>query len=118
MRTLTTPIIKKNFIPGIGKTAIEFVLDGQTQACFAPGNHEDKPDLLVNVVINEVGDKFTAGKDSAQMGADGKTPIYKKGDVVTRQKQSIDFKSLTGSGQATAFAQGAQAFGLQLVVQM
>ena len=117
MRTLTTPIIKKNFIPGIGKTAIEFVLDGQTQACFAPGNLEEKPDLLVNVVINEVGDKFTANKDSAQMGADGK-PIYKKGDVVTRQKQSIDYKALTGSGQATAFAQGAQAFGLQLVVQM
>ena len=44
--------------------------------------------------------------------------MYLKGDVVTRQKQSTEFKSFAGNNKAAEFAQGAAAFGLQLVVQM
>jgi len=107
MKIITAPIIKKFFAEKIGKTAIE-TTEGTV---FVNGNHEASEALLANIVINEVGDKFIAAKDSSK-------GYYKAGDTVVRQSQSIEFKSFGGDNKATQFAQGAKAFGLQLIVQM
>lgn len=115
MKNLTLPIIRMNFVEKLGKTAIE-CSNGIT--VFANGDISNSNALLCNVTINEVGDTFTATKDSGRLQSDGKTPLYKKGDVVTRQTQSYEFKSFAGSNSAAQFAQAASAFGLQLVVQM
>ena len=118
MKSLTVPVIGMNFINSISKTAIQFELDGTLETVWANGNQTSSNALLVNLVVNEVGDKFVATNDSKTMGADGTTPLFKKGETVTRLKQTVEFKSFTGDNSATQFAQGAKAFGLQLVVQM
>lgn len=118
MKVLTLPVIRKFFAEKIGKTAIECSYQNETLTVFANGDHSTDNSLLCNVVINEVGDKFTATRDSSKMQADGKTPLYKKGEVVTRQGQSVEFKSFAGNNTATQFAQSAWAFGLQLNVVM
>lgn len=117
MRALTLPVIRKQFIERLGRTAVECQLGNATVTVWASGNREDDPSLLANIVINEIGDKFTASKDSSTNDDKGK-PIYKKGDVVTRQKQSEEFKSFAGNNAAAQFAQSASAFGLQLNVIM
>ena len=118
MKALTLPILNKKFISSLGKTAIEFQYSGQIQSVFADGDQTASNAVLVNVVVNEVGDSFVASSDSKTMDKDGKTPIFKKGAVVVRQKQSMEFKSFTGEGAPAQFAQAAGAFGLQLNVVM
>ena len=117
MKITTLPIIRKYFAAKIGKTAIECSNGSETITVFANGDQSSSNALLCNIVINEVGDTFVAGTDSKTLDDKGK-PVYKKGDTVTRKKQSMDFKSLAGDNRATEFAQGAKAFGLQLIVQM
>lgn len=118
MKNLTLPVLSKRFHSGLGKTIVECKHQDSIITVFANGDHENSSALLANVTINEVGDTFVANRDSSKMAADGKTPLYKKGDTVTRAKQSNDFKSFAGNNRATEFAQGASAFGLQLIVQM
>lgn len=117
MQTLLVPIIRKYFASNIGKTAIECNHNGSTITVFAPGNQEDNSALLCNIVINEPGDRFVAKRDSKTIGND-KKPVYKAGDTVTRTKISQEFKSFAGNNKGAEFAQGAKAFGLQLIVQM
>ncbi len=107
MKISTEPIIGQFYREKIGKTAIETALG----TAWANGDTTNNGALLVNIVVNEVGDKFIANKDSDK-------GYYKKGESVTRKAQSIEFKSFGGNNAATQFAQGAKAFGLQLVVQM
>lgn len=114
MKNLTLPIIRMNFVEKIGKTAIELA---ENITVFANGDVTNSNALLCNIVVNEVGDKFVATSDSKQVD-DKNKPIFLKGDTVIRQKQSMEFKSLAGNNQAAQFAQAANAFGLQLVVQM
>lgn len=118
MKNVTLPVIRKFFAEKIGKTAIECTYGDTVLTVFVPGDKSNDPSLLCNITINEVGDTFTATKDSSTMAADGKTPVYKKGDTVVRQKQSVEYKSFAGDNQAAQFAQAANAFGLQLIVQM
>ena len=117
MQTLLVPIIRKQFSNKIGKTIIECSHNNGTITVFVNGNMEQSNALLANIVINEVGDTFKASKDSKTLDAQ-KKPIYKAGDTVVRTKQSYDFKSFAGETKGAEFAQGAKAFGLQLVVQM
>lgn len=118
MKALCLPVISNTFVEKIGKTAI-VVKNGNTLiTVWANGDQSNCKALLANVVVNEIGDTFVATSDSKTFAADGKTPLFKKGAVVTRQKQSEDFKSFAGENQAAQFAQAANAFGLQLVVQM
>lgn len=117
MQTLLLPIVKKTFSKKISKTAIECSHNGTTLTVFANGDYEKSNALLCNIVVNEIGDKFVASKDSKNKGTDNK-PLYKKGDTVTRGKQSYEFKSFAGENKGAEFAQGAKAFGLQLIVQM
>ena len=117
MQQLTLPVVAKRYSSKIGKTAIECSFNNTIITVFANGDCESSPALLCNIVINEVGDKFVATSDSKTMGENG-TPVYKKGDTVTRQKPSTEFKSLAGENQAAQFAQAANAFGLKLIVQM
>ncbi len=118
MKLATLPIMGKRFSQDLGKTIIEARDGGNLVTVFANGDVSSSSATLVNVAINEVGDTFVAQKDSKTMAQDGKTPLYKKGDTVTRQKMSVEFKSLTGDNSAAQFAQSASAFGLQLIVQM
>jgi len=115
MKNLTLPIIRKMFVEKLGKTAIELA-NGIT--VFANGDVTSDQSILCHVVVNEVGDTFTATRDSNTMSADGKTPLYKKGQVVTRQKQSVEFKGFAGNNAPAQFAQAASAYGLQLQVVM
>ena len=117
MKTYTLPVIRKAFVEKLGKTAIECKLGDSVMTVWASGDKSDSNALLANVVVNEVGDKFTATADSKTMDDKGK-PIYKKGDTVVRQKQSEEFKSFAGDNSAAQFAQSASAFGLQLNVIM
>lgn len=117
MQTLLVPIIRKQFSDKIGKTIVECSHNNATVTVFVNGNHEQSNALLANIVINEVGDTFKASKDSKTLDANQK-PIYKVGDTVVRTKQSYDFKSFAGENKGAEFAQGAKAFGVQLVVQM
>lgn len=118
MKVLTLPIVRKFFSDKIGKTAIECSYQNETLTVFANGDQSGDNSLLCNVVINEVGDSFVATRDSSTIDSTTKKPLYLKGEKVMRQKQGIEFKSFTGNNTATQFAQGASAFGLQLIVQM
>ncbi len=117
MKALTLPIISKRYVETLGKTAIEFNLNGVLSTVFANGDQTSSNAVLVNLVVNEVGDSFIAGNDSKTMDDKGK-PLFKKGQTVVRQKQSMEFKSFTGDNSAAQFAQSAFAFGLQLNVVM
>lgn len=117
MKNLLVPIVRKSFIEKIGRTAIECDHNGTLITVWANGNVSSSNELLCNITINEIGDKFIASSDSKTNDSAGK-PIFKKGDTVTRQKQTAEFKSMGGNNSATQFAQGAKAFGLQLIVQM
>lgn len=117
MKILTLPVVAKRYSEKIGKTVVEASHNGGLITVFANGDKTSEKGLLVNIQINEVGDKFIASKDSTTLNEKNK-PVYLKGDVVTRQKESLEFKSFAGDNAATQFAQGAAAFGLQLVVQM
>lgn len=119
MQALTLPIIRKQFSAKIGKTIVECKLpNGTTLTVFANGDCSSDNSLLANIVVNDIGDKFVATADSKKFGTDGVTPLFRKGATVTRAVQSYDFKSFAGNNTATQFAQGASAFGLQLIVQM
>ena len=118
MKALTLPVVSCRFVPSLGKTAIEVRENGVISTVFANGNQEGTNAILANIVVNEVGDTFVATADSKTMDKDGKTPIFKKGATVVRQKESREFKSFTGNNSAAQFAQAASAYGLQLVVQM
>ena len=117
MLALTLPIVSMNFRSTIGKTAIEVRKGNQVLTVWANGDQSSAQAILANIVVNEVGDKFVASSDSKTLGKDNK-PVFKKGDTVTREKESYDFKSFTGTSQAAQFAQAAQAFALNLIVQM
>ena len=117
MQVITAPIIRKFYAKAIAKTAVECNHKGQTVTVFVNGDKTDDISLLCNIVINEPGDTFVASKDSTKLD-DKKKPLYTKGQTVTRKAQSYDFKSFAGNNRATEFAQGASAFGLQLIVQM
>jgi hypothetical protein len=118
MKLVLAPAVRKYYAEKIGKTAVELSLNNSTITVFVNGNHQDNPALLVNARINEVGDSFVATSDSKVMDASGKKPIYKKGDKVIRQKESVDFLSFAGNNTPTQFAQGAAGFGLNLQVVM
>jgi hypothetical protein len=107
MQVKTLPIIRQMFIDRIGKTAIET----ESGTVWANGNTEDNKARFVSIVINEIGDKFVAQKDS-------KKGYFKAGETVTRQSQSLEFKSFDGQGAASEFAMAAKTLGLQLVVQL
>jgi hypothetical protein len=112
----TLPIISKKFISSVGKTAIECNDNGTKLTVWVNGDKEGDASILCNVVVNEVGDTFTATKDSKTMKADG-TPIYLKDEVVTRQAQSTEFKSFATNGSsASHFVQAAAAYGINLQV--
>ena len=117
MKNLLVPVVRKSFIEKLGRTAIECDHNGSIITVWANGDLSSRPELLCNITINEIGDTFLAKSDSKTKGEDGK-PLFKEGQTVKRQKQSADFKSLSGNNSATQFAQGAKAFGLQLIVQM
>lgn len=117
MQAITVPIVGMNFRSSVGKTAIEVKYGNQVLTVWANGDQTSAQAVLANIVVNQVGDKFVATNDSKSLGAD-KKPLFKKGETVTRTKESYDFKSFTGTGQAAQFAQAAQAFGLSLIVQM
>lgn len=117
MQAMTLPIISMNFRASIGKTAIEVKKGNQVLTVWANGDQSSASAILANIVVNEVGDKFVATSDSKQLD-DKQKPLFKKGDTVIRTKESYDFKSFTGTSQAAQFAQAAQAFGLNLIVQM
>lgn len=116
MKLVTVPVIAKRYVTG-NLTAIEVNVNGQVKTAFKTGDLTADTSILANIVINEPGDKFTALNDSKTLDDKGK-PLYKKGDVITRTKESIEFKSFAGNNRATEFAQGAAAFGLNLIVQM
>ena len=118
MKSLCVPIITKRFVEVLGKTAIEFNMNNSITTVFANGNQEASRALLVNVVVNEVGDSFVATNDSKTLDPTTKKPIFMKGDVVIRQKQTCEFKSFAGENSAAEFAQSANAFGLTLNVVM
>jgi hypothetical protein len=117
MKILTLPVVALRYSEKIGKTVVEASHNGSLVTVFTNGDQTQEKGLLVTVQVNEVGDKFIASRDSTTLD-DKKKPVYLKGDVVTRQKESVEFKSFSGNNAATQFAQGASAFGLQLVVQM
>lgn len=118
MKALTLPILNKKFIESLGKTAIEFQYAGQVATVFANGDQTASNAILVNIVVNEVGDSFVATNDSKTIDPNTKKPIYLKGATVVRQKQSMEFKSFTGEGAPAQFAQASSAFGLTLNVVM
>lgn len=119
MKALCLPIVSNTFVEKLGKTAI-VVKNGNNQliTVWANGDQSNCKALLANIVVNEIGDTFVAGNDSKTIDEKTKKPVFVKGDVVTRQKQTEEFKSFAGENQAAQFAQAANAFGLQLVVQM
>lgn len=118
MKALTLPILDKKFIDKLGKTAIEFSFNGALTTVFANGDQTSSNALLVNIVVNEVGDSFVATADSKTIDEKTKKPLFLKGDKVVRQKQSMEFKSFTGEGAPAQFAQASSAFGLTLNVVM
>lgn len=115
MKSVSAPIIRKVFRDKIGKTAIEVNYNGDLITVWANGNVEGSGALIVNFVVNEVGDTFTATVDSKTLDDKGK-PVYLKGDKVTRNKQGYEFKSLVGAGAPTEFVQAASVFNLPLQV--
>jgi len=117
MRILTLPILDKKFIAKTGKTVIECKAPNGIISVWANGDQTSCQSLLANLVVNEVGDTFVAGSDSKQLDSANK-PLFLKGATVVRQKESTEFKSFAGNGQAAQFAQAANAFGLQLQVVM
>ena len=117
MKALTLPIVSANFRPTVGKTAIEVRNGNSLLTVWANGDQSGIAALLANIIVNETGDKFVATSDSKQLDAN-KKPLFKKGDTVTRTKESYDFKSFAGQNRAAEFAQAASAFGLNLIVQM
>lgn len=118
MKSLTLPVISCEYVDSVGKTAIQVNLNNKVETVWANGNQTGTGALLVNLVVNEIGDTFVAQKDSKTMGQDGKTPIFKAGATVVRQKQTVEFKSFTGANAPAQFAQSAAAFGLSLNVVM
>lgn len=118
MKALCLPIVSNQFVEKLGKTAIVAKNGNNLITVWANGDQSVSKALLVNVVVNEIGDTFVAGNDSKTIDDKTKKPVFAKGDVVTRQKQTEEFKSFAGENQAAQFAQAANAFGLQLVVQM
>ena len=118
MKALTLPIVEIKFIESLGKTAITVRNGNQLLTVWANGDQTASKALLANIVVNEIGDTFVATSDSKKLGPDNKTPLFKKGEVVTRQKQTEEFKSFAGENQAAQFAQAASAFGLNLQVVM
>ena len=118
MRIITAPVASLRYSEKIGKTAVELAYQNSLLTCFVPGNKEDEKSLLCTIVVNEVGDKFTATKDSTTIDPTTNKPIFMKGDVVTRQKETVEFKSFAGNNRGAELAQGASAFGLNFIVQM
>ena len=117
MKALCLPIVSNTFVEKLGKTAIVAKNGNNLVTVWANGDQSNCKALLVNIVVNEIGDTFVATSDSKTLDDKGK-PVFVKGAVVTRQKQTEEFKSFAGENQAAQFAQAANAFGLQLVVQM
>ena len=117
MKALTLPVISMNFIDSIGKTAIQVNLNGKLETVWANGDQSTSNALLVNLVVNEIGDQFVATSDSKTLDANN-APLFLKGATVTRQKQTTEFKSFAGNNAPAQFAQSASAFGLQLNVVM
>jgi hypothetical protein len=110
MKNLTRPIIQSRFSESLGKT----IISTDVGDVFAKGDVSKSPAILVNITVNEIGDTFVARKDSKTM-KEGTTdqPIYLAGDTVTRETQSLDFRSLAGLTQAASMMQAAAAFGFQ-----
>ena len=117
MKILTLPLIEAKFVEKMGKTVISCQNGNEIVTVWVDGNKADSKALLCNIVVNEVGDTFVANRDSSTKDTEG-APLYLKGDIVERKKQSVEFKSFTGDNTAAQFAQSASAFKLQLVVQM
>jgi hypothetical protein len=113
MQIKTLPIARQQYIDKIGKTAVETSIG----TVWANGDTSNNSARVVTIVINEVGDTFVAKNDSKTVDEKQK-PLYRAGDTVTRQKQSLDFKSFDGFGSASEFVKSATAFGTQLIVQM
>jgi hypothetical protein len=100
MQIVSVKIIRKFFAANLGKTAIE-----TTQGtAWVNGNQEHNTANEAFIQINEVGDTFIAAKDSAN-------GHFKAGDKVTRQTQSIEFKSFVSS-IADQFVAAAASRGL------
>lgn len=142
MKIITATVLNKKFQSQFGKTVIECANGGKQLAAWAPGDCESDGSLFVNLVINEVGDTFVARRDSSrtqskkvmvavqdpafpkdttktiQQEQEIQAPLYLKGETVTRQAQSIEFKSFAGNNDPARFAQAAGAYGLQLNVIM
>lgn len=117
MKALCLPIVSNTFVEKLSKTAIVVRYGNSLLTVWANGDQSGCKAIMANVVVNEIGDTFVATNDSKTMNEKGK-PVFLKGDVVTRQKQTEEFKSFAGENRAAEFAQAASAFGLQLVVQM
>ncbi len=117
MKALCLPIVENKFVDKLSKTAITVRNGNSLLTVWANGDQTASKAILANIVVNEIGDTFVAGNDSKTLDDKGK-PVFKKGDVVVRQKQTEEFKSFAGENRAAEFAQAANAFGLQLVVQM
>lgn len=110
-------IIAINFIEKLSKSVVE-TTKGKV---WVNGDQSDKfPKFnICNFVINEIGDTFVATNDSKTLDAKGK-PLFTKGETVTRQSQSIEFKSFAGDNMASKFVESAAAFkftSINFVVQ-
>jgi hypothetical protein len=117
MKLITASVIGKRFIPKLGRTAIDANYQGNLFTVWCSGDETNNAALLVNAIIHEVGDKFVATSDSKTLD-EKKKPIFLKGQEVTRQTQSVEFKSFAGANKAAEFAQAASAFGLSLQINM
>jgi hypothetical protein len=109
----TLPIIAKKFIPVQNKTVIECDLNGRIIPVWADGDKSGDLSILCNITVNEVGDQFIAAKDSKTIDDTTKKPLYKKGDTVTRQKESYEYKSFVHNGNSAIHLMlAANAFGI------
>ena len=105
-------VVRKQYFSAKDLTAIECVDGNETVTVFAKGNLEANPAQFANIAHHQAGDKFTAASDSKVIDEKTKQPLYKKGDVVTRQKSSYEFKQLTGGGAVSEFAVACAALGI------
>jgi|SRR5665647_144710 len=110
-------IIRKQYSARTNTTAIEFVANGETQVTHARGNVESSTARYVSAIQEKSGSTFIAQSDSKTMQTEGKDkgkPIYLKGEVVKRLKDSNTFKSMDGEGAASEFVVAAAMEGLVL----
>jgi len=117
MKALSLPIVEVKFVEKLGKTAITVRNNNSLLTVWANGDQTGTNALIANIVVNEIGDTFVATSDSKTMNEKGE-PVFLKGAIVTRQKQTEEFKSFAGNNTAAQFAQAASVFGLQLNVVM